>query len=281
MAKATLATAWAAQLRVSEYTSKLVADIQSGDDHNLKSHHVLIQEDGLTLIFSSAKASKQRKERFIQWDRIPIPTFKTLMHDYHKIRMKDSPVYFCHADGTNLMPNDVSNWIEVATLLSDWSGLKITSHCYRIGGTSYLYRSGLDILNLQRSGRWSGSDTTTVEHYLKPGLYSAPPQTVKETLPQYRKKLTLARAIFLRDCITTSGGMNHPFNKVLEDNGFSQLQRAKYPTKFALRSLKGKQTSAVATHFMQQLRLKNIAKYKETKRRAVRALRLKNKILRW
>ena len=59
LAKATLATAWSAQLRVSEYTSKLVADIQSGEDHNLKSHHVLIQEDGLTLIFSSAKASKQ------------------------------------------------------------------------------------------------------------------------------------------------------------------------------------------------------------------------------
>ena len=281
LAKATLATAWAAQLRVSEYTSKLVADMRSGEDHNLKSHHILIQDDGLTVIFSSDKTSKQRKERFIQWDKIPIAGFKKLMQEYHKLRMKKSPVYFCHADGTNLTPNDISNWIELATLCSEWNGLKITSHCYRIGGTSYLYRSGLDIPNLQRSGRWSSTDTTSVEHYLKPGLYSISPQTIKDTLPQYKHKMSLARAIYLRDCITTPGGINHPFNTVLKDNGFPHLQRSNYPTNHTQCTIKGKQTVALAAKFMQKMRAKKVIQTKETNRRAAHALQLKTEINKW
>ena len=281
LAKATLATAWAAQLRVSEYTCKLVADMRSGDDHNLKSHHILIQDDGLTVIFSSEKTSKQRKERFIQWDKIPITGFKKLMQEYHKLRVKNSPVYFCHAKGTNLTPNDISNWIELATLHSDWNGLKITSHCYRIGGTFYLYRSGLDIPNLQRSGRWSSTDTTSVEHYLKPGLYSTSPQTIRDTLPQYKHKMSLARAIYLRDCITTPGGIGHPFNTVLKDNGFPHLQRSIYPTNHAQSTIKGKQMVALAAKFMQKMCARKVIQAKETTRRAAHALQLKTEIKKW
>ena len=58
LAKATMATVWAAQLRVSEYTSRLIADIEAGDnDHNLHQNGVLIQEDGITVIFASDKSS--------------------------------------------------------------------------------------------------------------------------------------------------------------------------------------------------------------------------------
>ena len=72
LAKATLATAWAAQLRVSEYSSNLVADIQAGDDHNLCRDNILIENDGLTVIFVSNKTSSQRKEHFILWTNVPI-----------------------------------------------------------------------------------------------------------------------------------------------------------------------------------------------------------------
>ena len=204
LAKATLATAWAAQLRVSEYSSKLVADVRSGDDHNLKQNNVLVQKDGLTVIFSSDKTSSQRKERFIPWDNVPIEGFKGLMEKYNCIRVKSSPVFFCHEDGTNLTPNDIANWIDLSTSQTDWWGLKITSHCYRIGGTSYLYRSGLDIPNIQHSGRWSLGETSAVEHYLKPGLYSASPETIQNTLSQYKAiYISIARALFLCDIITT------------------------------------------------------------------------------
>ena len=172
LAKATMATAWAAQLRVSEYSSKLVADIRAGKDHNLHHNGILMEEDGMTVIFGSDKSSKQCKEHFIPWNNVPINNFKEIIQEYNRIRITTSPVYFCHEDGTNLTPNDMANWIELSTSQTDWQGLKITSHCYRIGGISYLYRSGLDIPNLQRSGRWSHTDTTSVEHYLKPGLYS-------------------------------------------------------------------------------------------------------------
>ena len=263
LAKATLAMAWAAQLRVSEYTSKLVVDIRSGDDHNLQSHNILIQDDGLMVIFSSDKTSKQRKERFIQWNKIPITGYKELMLQYQKIRVKNSPVYFCHADGTNLTPNNIANWIELATLNTDWKGLKITSHCYRIGGTSYLYRSRSDIPNLQRSGRWSSTDSASVEHYLKPGLYSTPPQTIRDTLPQYKHQLSAARAIYLRDCITTPGGTEHPFNKVLTDISLPQLQRSNYPTKNALKTTKGRQTAALASKFMQKCGQRKLVRQKK------------------
>ena len=184
--KATLATAWAAQLRVSEYTSKLMAHIQAGeDDHNLSSNGVLVQDNGITLIFVSDKTSHHSKERFITWDSVPIDKFKELLQEYNKTRMKNSPVYFCHENGTNLTPNDMSDWIDLSLLITDWKGLKITSHCYRIGGTFYKYHTGLDIPSLQKSGRWSQSDNATVKHYLKPGLYSTPPEVIHAKLPQY------------------------------------------------------------------------------------------------
>ena len=80
LAKATMATVWAAQLRVSEYTSKVTADIQAGDDdHNLHHNGVLVQEDRLNVIFASDKSSQKCKERFIAWDNVPINKFKELL----------------------------------------------------------------------------------------------------------------------------------------------------------------------------------------------------------
>ena len=132
-------TAWAAQLRVSEYSSTLVADLRAGDDHNLRRNHVLIQPDGLTVIFMSDKTSLQCKEHFVTWESIPITNCKEILTKYNSVRNK-SPVFFCHEDGTNITPNDMANWIEISTSHTDWKGLKFTSHCYRIGGTSCLYR---------------------------------------------------------------------------------------------------------------------------------------------
>ena len=142
LAKATMATAWAAQLRISEYSSKLVGDVRAGDDLNLRQNNVVVQEDGLTVIFSSDKTSSQRRERFIEVKNIPLCNFKQIMQEYDRIRIRSSPVFFCHQDGTNITPNDMSNWVELSTSQTYWKGLKITSHCYRIGGTSYLYRLG-------------------------------------------------------------------------------------------------------------------------------------------
>ena len=172
----------------------------------------------------SDKTSLQRKECFIVWDNIPIMNCKEILHNYNLVRNKSSPVFFCHEDGTNITPNDMANWIDISTSHTDWQGLKFTSHCYRIGGTSYLYRSGMDIPNVQRSGRWSHTDTRAVEHYLKPGLYSATPKSIRESLPQYKLSLSISRAIYLRDKITTPGGSDHPFNKTLQGWGFLSLQ---------------------------------------------------------
>ena len=254
LAKATMVTAWDAQLRVSEYSSSLVADLRAGDDHNLCRDHVLVQPDGLTVIFMSDKTSFQHKECFVAWESIPIINCKEIISNYNSVRNKSSPVFFCHEDGTNITPNDMANWIEISTSHTDWKGLKFTSHCYRIGGTSYLYRSGMDIPNLQRSGRWSHTDTTAVEHYLKLGLYSATPESIRDSLPQYKLSLSISWAIYLRDKITTPGGVDHPFNEALQGWGFPSLQRSSYPTNKAASAKKAKQTTAMALRFLQNVK---------------------------
>ena len=253
LAKAMLATAWAAQLRVSEYSSSLVADMTAGDDHNLRENNVLLEKDGLTVIFASDKTSSQHKEHFIPWENVPIDNVQQIMLEYNSVRNRTSPLFFCHEDGTNITPNNMANWIELSTSHTDWRGLKITSHCYQIGGTSYLYRSGLDIPNLQRSGRWSHTNNSSVEHYLKPGLYSVSPATIWNTLPQYKATMSISRALFLRDKITTSGGLDHPFNAVLKSLGFPNLQHAVYPTNRPQRTYKAKQTAAIANKFLQKV----------------------------
>ena len=148
----------------------------------------------------------------------------------------------------------MANWIELSTSHTDWQGLKITSHCYCIGGTTYLHRSGLDIPNLQRSGRWSHTDTTSVEHYLKLGLYSASPDTIRDTLPQYKTTMSISRALFLRDKITMAGGPEHPFNTVLKSLGYPNLQCSSYPTNRAKSSYKAKQAASIAAKFLQKLK---------------------------
>ena len=281
LAKATLATAWAAQLRVSEYSSKLVVDVHSGDNHNLKQNNVLVQTDGLTVIFASDKTSSQCKERFIAWADMPIEGFQQLMEQYNKIRIKSSPVFFCHEDGTNLTPNDIANWIELSTSQTDWWGLKITSHCYRIGGTSYLYRSGLDIPNIQHSGRWSLGEMSAVEHYLKPGLYSTSPQTIRDTLPQYKTTMSFARALYLRDIITTEGGSDHPFNLVLKSLGFTKLQHSNYPTLRSLKNVRTKQSAALAMQFLQTYTALKVQKAREQSWRAATVTKLRAQVKLW
>ena len=132
LARAVLSLAWAAQLRVSEYTSKKIADVYAGlDDHNLGANEIMLQDDGVTLIFLSGKSARRRQERFLEYKSVPIPKFRQILEDYDDIRIKSSPVFFCHPDGSNITPNDVADWIELSTLYTDWFGLKITSHCYR------------------------------------------------------------------------------------------------------------------------------------------------------
>ena len=223
----------------------------------------------------------QCKEHFIAWSNVPIKNFQQIMQDYNIVRNRMSPVFFCHEDGTNLTPNDMANWIELSTSQTDWRGLKMTSHCYRKGGTSYLYRSGLDIPNLQRSGRWSHTDSTSVEHYLKPGLYSASPDTIRDTLPQYKATMSISRAMFLRDIIMTKGGLDHPFNAVLKSLGFSKLQRTAYPTSRAHQVCKAKQTAAIAAKFLQKVKNKQSHLAKMNAVRVNTATRLKAEIKHW
>ena len=175
----------------------------------------------------------------------------------------------------------MANWIELATSQTDWRGLKITSHCYHIRGTSYLYRTGLDIPNLQRSARWAHTDTSSVEHYLKPGLYSASPETIRNTLPQYKATISISRALYLRDRITTPGGMEHLFNAVLKHWGLPNLQRPIYPTNKVHGTYMAKQAAALASKFLQKVKDKRNRLQELHIKRAHRAANFKMQKRQW
>ena len=126
----------------------------------------------------------------------------------------------------------------------------------RIGGTSYLYRSGLDLAKLHQSGRWVKDDSTTVKHYLKPGLYSTPPEILRERKPQYKRTFTMKRLIFLRNKIFMKGKTNHCFNSILKELDFPKLVRDSYPTAECMEKTKKLQALVHSNSFLDRVQIK-------------------------
>ena len=93
-----------------------------------------------------------------------------------------------------------------------------------------MFRSGIDLNKLHCSGQWMMTDTTTVDHYLKPGLYLASPAMIREKRPQYKQFFRPKRVEWLRDRVQTKGDKNHHFNEILIRLGHPEMMRATYPT---------------------------------------------------
>ena len=93
-----------------------------------------------------------------------------------------------------------------------------------------MYRQGINIANLQRSERWIHTKKSTMEHYLKPGLFSMDPAMIKKKLPQYLKKFSLKRMLFLRSQITAILHTHCPFNIVARQNNLGIITKKRYPT---------------------------------------------------
>ena len=74
------------------------------------------------------------------------------------------------------------------------------------------------------------TDTTTVDHYLKPGLYSASPAMIREKRPQYKQFFHPKRVEWLCDRVQTKGNKDHHFNEILIHLGHPEMMRASYPT---------------------------------------------------
>lgn len=273
LARAVLSTAWLMMLRISEYTSAKRYFMGAGkDDHNLRSSGVCLQKNGLTVIFESDKTSHARRERFIKWEDIPIKGYKEIMQLYVSLRNKSAPTFFCLEDGSNLTPNEMADWITMSVVQTPWARLRFSSHSYRIGGTSYHFVRGLDILNLQRNGRWRQGDGHSVEHYIKPGLYSATPEEIYETWPQYHASYKKSRFIYLKDKVTKDGKRKkHPYNRALKKLGFAEL-RCDYPTVWGKKAMKWMAAKKASNEHLQELLRQQLIKSAAANRRQSIAL---------
>ena len=60
----------------------------------------------------------------------------------------------------------------------------------------------------------------------------------------------------MRDCVTTQGESEHPFNQVLVDFGFLKLQHSQYPMARAKQVLNQRKNSVLASKYLKEIELK-------------------------
>ena len=134
-------------------TAKQEKDFKSligSDNHNLRANHVHHTEAGIMLIFASKKTSKDHRECFLKWTDMPGIEAQKVLQEYEQVRPKGAPFYLSCRQGHPLDRNTVQEFIDLCTLHTDWADLKISSHCYRIGGgASHKFLHSQQILDIQ------------------------------------------------------------------------------------------------------------------------------------
>ena len=85
-----------------------------------------------------------QKGRSVSWN---LPKFQYQVLSRSLMNMRTSGTRIPQSITANRMVHispqiNVADWIDLSTLFTDWAGLRVTSHCYRVGGTSFLYRAG-------------------------------------------------------------------------------------------------------------------------------------------
>ena len=86
---------------------------------------------------------------------------------------------------------------------------------------------------------------------MKPGLYSTPPEVIRERKPQYKKSFKADRLIYLRDLITTPGTA---FNNILVELGHIKLTRPSYPTAMGKERIIKMKRATKAGSFLQEVK---------------------------
>ena len=152
LAKAVFLAAWGGYMRVSEYSRTSDKD---GNKHNLKEDALITSPAGLSITFRSDKTSKAAdpyKHRFVSWKSLPSGA-RQAFQQYDKLRPKKAINYFCREDGVELTRNSVLNLLDTCLLLTSFSRLTVTPHCFRLGAASHDWLQGLSITDILIKGR--------------------------------------------------------------------------------------------------------------------------------
>ena len=195
--------AWAFGLRVSEYTRPT----RPGQNHNIWADSVFITDDALSIRFRSDKTTRSVfaiKHRSIKWSRLPEGS-KQIFEEYLAARPKAARTFFCHEDGTELIYDDVHDWLQACVLLTDWRNVHITTHCFRQGRASVETYEGRSFSDVARDLRWTPT-SKAMEAYLRGSVAAATPEKLIEVDPQYQVKWHLRRLATLADTIVETDG---------------------------------------------------------------------------
>ena len=219
LAKAIFITAWAAYLRISEYSRT-----KEGNQHNLHRNAIITSADGLSIKFLTDKTTKESdpiKHRLIRWWVLPWGS-EDLMKDYERSCPAGAHNFFCTEDGLELDRNAVLNLLEPCLLLSDWRFLSVTPHAFRLGAASHARAIGINISEIYYIGRWTDR-SKAIEAYTRPDIVVLSPQAIYNQLPHYRRDWSPARILFIaRHVVESPGNENHPY-KLMVNQFFPEL----------------------------------------------------------
>ena len=239
LAKAVFLAAWGGYMWVSEYSRTSGKD---GNKHNLKEDALITSPAGLSITFRSDKTSKASdpyKHRFVSWKSLPSGA-RQAFQQYDKLRSKKTINYFCREDGVELTRNSVLNLLDTCLLLTSFSQLTVTPHCFRLGAASHDRLHGLSITDILIKGRWK-PQSKAIEAYTRPDMVVLKPEDLYNQLPKYHRAWSHQKLCFLARCIVEIPAKDevHPFQAALDKN-FPEIRFYKdklpehYPHEFSL-----------------------------------------------
>ena len=125
---------------------------------------------GIGVEFGSHKGNQTGRSQFwhILYKNLP-PNSKQILEEYDSVRPKDATYYFCFQDGACLTPNAANDFLHACLLLTDWGGLKVTSHSFRAGCSSVEFMLG-NISHSSISFQVHWRNQQTAERYKKAPL---------------------------------------------------------------------------------------------------------------
>ena len=181
---------------------------------------------GLSITFRSDKTSKATdpyKYRFVSWKSLPSGA-RQAFQQYDKLRPKKAINYFCREDEVELTRNTVPNLLDTCLLLTSFSQLTMTPHCFRLEAASHNRLKGLSIVEILEKGCWR-PQCKAIEAYTRPDMVVLQPEDLYTHLPKYKRAWSHQKICFLARCMVENPSKEQilPFQAAI-DAKFSELR---------------------------------------------------------
>ena len=209
-------------MRVSEYSMGRTLKC-----HNVRAGAVEVTKDGLAVEFLSDKSSKYSpcvKHRQVPWNWLPKGA-KQVFQKYEEIHPKKVLYHFVRIDGRPLTRKNITDWLNMCVLMTDWRRLRIVPHSMRVGRSSSRHLAGESILSVHFDGRW-GEKSGAIKAYTQLGLVSMSPEQIFQKKECYHRSWTVQHLDYIAHTLIETRGKvdKHPFARNLKKHFPSSYQ---------------------------------------------------------